>query len=164
MIEADDQADRIIATLNETQAVHARSLIALKILTDCCLMYGSSIGVLLKRDSEKGIFKYAVHRLLTFGNEHRAASGQLWKKQVRINDQAAYLLVAVCVRSAEGRKRVIQEMFEGLKGDRGSLAAPQGGKRQATFALVDFMNSLLSAGTRGYGPGGAEPSSNELKI
>jgi hypothetical protein len=106
--------------------------LALKLLHDCSLMYGSTISVLLNFDSQKKLFSHVVHSILPSPerpNAESVPSGPC--------EHAAFFLLAVCVRSSEGRRLIIEEMCSSLKR---SDSAPH---HQKMMAFVDFINQLL---------------------
>ena len=106
--------------------------LALKLLHDCSLMYGSTISLLLNFDNQKKLFSHVVHSILPSPerpNAESVPSGPC--------EHAAFFLLAVCVRSSEGRRRIIEEMCSSLK-KRDSTP-----HHQKIVAFVDFINQLL---------------------
>ncbi|BDA45426.1 probable E3 ubiquitin-protein ligase HUWE1 [Coccomyxa sp. Obi] len=155
--------------------------IALKMLTDFTLMYNACVGVLLKRDAEgtrgRGssppstpaapkadspaqslLFRHVMHRHLVYIPEPDMSV-------LGLAEQASFYLMAVCIRSAEGRKRIISEIVRTLSATSdqkapASFGAPSPGvlatipfKQKAGYpppykvkAFVELAGSLLSAG------------------
>ncbi|CAL8470976.1 g10518 [Coccomyxa elongata] len=155
--------------------------IALKMLTDFTLMYNACVGVLLKRDAEgtrgRGssppstpaypktdspaqslLFRHVMHRHLVYIPEADMSV-------LGLAEQASFYLMAVCIRSAEGRKRIISEIVRTLTATSdqkapASFGAPSPGvlaaipfKQKAGYpppykvkAFVELAGSLLSAG------------------
>ncbi|DBB00800.1 TPA: hypothetical protein ACH3X1_000730 [Trebouxia sp. C0004] len=149
--------------------------LALKMLTDFTLMYSSCVGVLLKRDGEiaakesgmktpgKGtqtgagaLFKHVMHAHLTHLSEPSTTLQGL-------TEQAAFFLLSICIRSAEGRRRIVSEIAHTLNPSDRSEQRPehQSGVRRAASnpyraqpgfpaphkvkAFVELVSSLLSA-------------------
>ena len=106
--------------------------LALKLLHDCSLMYGSTMSLLLNFDSQKKLFSHVVHNILPSPerpNAESVPSGPC--------EHAAFFLLAVCIRSSEGRRLIIEEMCSSLKK---SGNTPH---HQKMVAFVDFINQLL---------------------
>ncbi|KAL0033594.1 hypothetical protein WJX79_006288 [Trebouxia sp. C0005] len=149
--------------------------LTLKMLTDFTLMYSSCVGVLLKRDGEiaakesgmktpgKGtqtgagaLFKHVMHAHLTHLSEPSTTLQGL-------TEQAAFFLLSICIRSAEGRRRIVSEIAHTLNpSDRSEqrpedlsivrCAASNPYRAQPGFpaphkvkAFVELVSSLLSA-------------------
>ena len=87
--------------------------VVLKMLTDFCLMYGSCVGVLLRRDTDaaardahttpaklelhaSGLFRHILHTHLPTAGVIGAASTLLQG----LTEQASFFLLAVCIRWA----------------------------------------------------------------
>ncbi|KAK9830284.1 hypothetical protein WJX72_010812 [[Myrmecia] bisecta] len=185
--QAPSAAQDLLSTkqvLNEKEREVLVQCIALKMLTDFTLMYSSCVGVLLKRDAElagreaphKTPAKGAhAHEPLRTGalirhimHAHLAHSPEPnWAMQ-GLAEQTSFFLLAVCIRSAEGRRRIIKETVKALTSDdsehpeavvaTASTSIPfiQRPGAPAPFkvkAFVNLVGSLLSASTPGASSG-----------
>jgi len=149
-MEEDGAAER----LGARELACARAAFALRLLTDFLLMYGATAGCVLRRDGEAAAAGAAAraplqHLLLTL-LPRREKAGAL---AGRVSDRAAVFLLALCVRSAEGRRRVLAAAAAALQAQRparGAACPP------LALALADLSHSLLSrrAGSGGAGEGG----------
>lgn len=89
---------------------------ALRILSDFCLMYSSTVGVLLKRDSEiaqkDGVMGSSnnVHLLKWVLHAHLTCVSESTPLRPGVSEEASRFLQAVCIRSTEGRRRIISEV------------------------------------------------------
>ena len=134
-----------------------RAAFALHLLTDFLLMYGATAGVLLRRDSEaaaagalRPLLSHVLHALMPKREGEEGGDG---KAAARVSDRAVVFLLALCVRSSEGRRRVLAAVALSL-----ASAAPTPGcaAPPGALALVDLVNSLL-ARRSGSAPTGAQP-------
>lgn len=137
-------------------------IMMLNMLSEFCLTYASTVGVLLKRDTELaqrevstseshlGLLKKILH-------EHLAGSRLVVKPNLA--DKASKFLQAVCVRSHEGRRRILNEIVnvitmtcrarlesnQPIQADSPFVSvhgAPSGVKIKA---LIDLIGNLLAA-------------------
>ena len=125
-----------------------RAGFALRCLTDCLLLYHSTAAVLLRRDGEaqhagaqRPLLAHVLHALLP-AREAQAGETEPSDAVCRVSDRAVFFLLALCVRSAEGRRRVISGVAAQLQGAqrvRGRASAP------GLVVLVDLVNSLVAA-------------------
>ena len=124
-----------------------RAGFALRCLTDCLLLYHPTSAVLLRRDTEahaqgapRPLLAHVLHALLPAREAHPAEGGPT-DAVCRVSDRAVFLLLALCVRSSEGRRRVIAGVAAQLHAaqvDRGRASAP------GVVVLVDLVNSLVA--------------------
>ncbi|KDO81247.1 hypothetical protein CISIN_1g000014mg [Citrus sinensis] len=146
------------ASSQDASASLAKVVFILKLLTEILLMYSSSVPILLRRDAEVsscrsatgfctgGIFQHILHRFIPYcrnSKKDRKVDGE-WRH--KLASRANQFLVASCVRSAEGRRRVLTDIsyiFNGFV-DSCSGFRPAGDDIQ-TF--VDLVNDILAART-----------------
>ncbi|KAF5739795.1 putative E3 ubiquitin protein ligase upl2 [Tripterygium wilfordii] len=142
----------------DVSASLAKIVFILKLLTETILMYGSSIHVLLRRDTEvssgrgpsglctSGIFYHVLHNFIPNSRnskKERKIDGD-WRH--KLATRTSQFLVASCVRSAEARKRVFTEIsfiFNEF-GDACDGFRPPVYEMQA---YVDLLNDILAART-----------------
>ncbi|KAJ7557451.1 hypothetical protein O6H91_05G127400 [Diphasiastrum complanatum] len=142
-------------------AATAKVTFILKLMSEVLLMYTSAVTVVLRRDSESGqgrgpsqggldvvghggLLYHVLHRLLPYPDEKVDKVDEDWRE--KLSDKAAYFLMAVCVRSGEGRRRVVQEVTRALNvaASSSSLKSFQPPSRKVR-AFVDLVNSILSS-------------------
>ncbi|KAF5740134.1 E3 ubiquitin-protein ligase UPL1 -like protein [Tripterygium wilfordii] len=144
------------ASSRDISASLAKIVFILKLLTETIPMYGSSIHVLLRRDTEvssgrgpsglctSGIFSHVLHNFIPTSlnsKKGRKIDGD-WRH--KLATRASQFLVASCVRSAEARKRVFTEIsfiFNEFV-DAGDGFRPPGNEMQT---YVDLLNGILAA-------------------
>lgn len=155
--------------MSESSAALAKVTFILRLITDIILMYSSAVSVVLRRDLESsqgrgpsqgglevvghgGLLYHILHRLLPYPGEkvNEKVNEEEWRE--KLSDKAAYFVMAVCVRSGEGRRRVVMEIARALttasptssgldsEGSKG-LQAPS----RKVRAFVDLVNSVLSS-------------------
>ncbi|EFJ18137.1 ubiquitin-protein ligase, UPL1 [Selaginella moellendorffii] len=129
----------------------------LKLMTEILLMYSSSVSVVLRRDSESsqgrgpsqagaeavghgGLLYHIVHRILPEGIHQTPADVV---EVGKLSERAAAFLRAVCVRSGEGRRRVLNEIVKALNM---ATQAPSGSQSsQPTIKRIHaFVNLIIS--------------------
>ncbi|KAF9603290.1 hypothetical protein IFM89_034639 [Coptis chinensis] len=172
-MDIDDAANKgkgkAVATLSEegetnnqeTSASLAKTVFILKLLTEILLTYSSSVHVLLRRDSEVanyrslhlrgppgtangGIFYHILHKFLPYSGcskKEKKVDGD-WRQ--KLATRASQLLVASCVRSVEGRRRVFMEIgnvFNDFADTSGGFRPPN----SSIHAFVDLLNDVLAA-------------------
>lgn len=120
-----------------------RAAFSLRLLTEFSLMYGACAGVILRRDAElqgtpgaetqgvsgtsqpHGLLIHLLQKLLW--NEQLALLDPTRPEegghQTRVLDRATHFLLAMCVRSGEGRRRIMGELARIL---RESASTPSG--------------------------------------
>jgi hypothetical protein len=174
---------------------------ALKALTDFCLLFNSTVGLLLKRDGDGSSSAAATPAPASHRKAHRgadaakgsgsgSASGGVIRHlmhyqlldtdtgAVGLEEAASRLLQAVCIRSAEGRKRVISEVVATLTAaaqpppaDSMALQEVPGSRRPdcayravpaappplKVKAFVELVGSLVHAQQAALQPDGRQP-------
>ncbi|KAK9785185.1 hypothetical protein WJX73_010540, partial [Symbiochloris irregularis] len=180
--------------------------VALKMLTDFTLMYGNCVGILLKRDAAESSFRdsgTSSRGAATPVRHTQAGPGHLFRHVMHthltlsvesewvmhsLREPASFFLLSVCIRSAEGRRRITGEIVSTLSyhseasasrlsKDAGDALSPSASELASTpfkakpgwpspckvKTFVELIGSLLSAssnsGTLSRGPRpGAGPS------
>ncbi|XP_031403999.1 E3 ubiquitin-protein ligase UPL1-like isoform X2 [Punica granatum] len=106
---------------SERSAALAKVTFVLILLSDILLMYAHAVGVILKRDLELqgsnqlessgngGLLHHILHHLLPLSAQKSAGPDE-WRD--KLSEKASSFLVALCGRSAEGRRRVICELVK----------------------------------------------------
>ncbi|KAL5714333.1 HECT-type E3 ubiquitin transferase [Ranunculus cassubicifolius] len=143
----------------EDSASLAKTVFILKLLTEILLTYSSSVHVLLRRDSEVanyrgihqkghpgsgsgGIFHHILHKFLPYtGKKEKKGDGD-WRQ--KLTTRASQFLVASCVRSVEGRKRVFTEIntvFNDFVDSSDGFKPPNNN----VHAFIDLLNEILGA-------------------
>ncbi|KAK4767786.1 hypothetical protein SAY87_002927 [Trapa incisa] len=130
----------------------AKVTFVLILLSDILLMYAHAVGVILKRDLELqgtnqmecGVFHHILHNLLPLSAAKSPGSSE-WRN--KLSEKASSFLVVLCGRSAEGRKRVINELVKTLS----SLLNLENNTSSATLlpdmkvlSFVELVYSILS--------------------
>lgn len=155
--------------MSESSAALAKVTFILRLVTDIILMYSSAVSVVLRRDLESsqgrgpsqggaevvghgGLLYHILHRLLPYPGEkvNDKVNEEEWRE--KLSDKAAYFVMAVCVRSGEGRRRVVLEIARALTTasptssglDSESSKGLQSPSRKVR-AFVDLVNSVLSS-------------------
>ncbi|MCL7039483.1 hypothetical protein MKW94_010086 [Papaver nudicaule] len=144
----------------EASASLAKTVFVLKLLTEILLTYSSSVPILLRRDAEVsncrgpqmgppeicngGIFHHILHKFLPYAGspkKEKKVDGD-WRQ--KLATRAGQFLVASCIRSTEGRKRVFtdinivfSEFVESSAGFRPPDCYIQ--------AYTDLLNEILAA-------------------
>ena len=155
--------------MSESSAALAKVTFILRLITDIILMYSSAVSVVLRRDLESsqgrgpsqgglevvghgGLLYHILHRLLPYPGEktNEKVNEEEWRE--KLSDKAAYFVMAVCVRSGEGRRRVVVEIARALTtaSPTSSGLEPEGSKglqapSRKVRAFVDLVNSVLSS-------------------
>jgi E3 ubiquitin-protein ligase HUWE1 len=147
----------------------AKVTFVLRLVTEVMLMYSSAVGVVLRRDSESsqgrgpfqggddtighgGLLYHILNRVLCYPDEKAGDKLNNDESREKLSEKAAYFLMAVCVRSGEGRRRVVMEIVRVL----GSVSVDTESLDLSTSkglqppnkklrALVDLINSILSS-------------------
>eukprot|EP00271_Cylindrocystis_brebissonii_P000524 TRINITY_DN1063_c0_g2_i1.p1 TRINITY_DN1063_c0_g2~~TRINITY_DN1063_c0_g2_i1.p1 ORF type:complete len:4539 (-),score=961.90 TRINITY_DN1063_c0_g2_i1:519-13235(-) len=155
----------------------AKVAFVLRLMSEILLMYSAASAVVLRRDSEGqtashgGLLHHVLHKFLPFAGERssgeRQRSSQEEKPFERLGERAAYFLVALCVRSGEGRRRAVAEMVKALRdssavasqpaGESSSSSTPQPRLKaptQKVRTFVDLVNKNLQSHPPGIHPPG----------
>ncbi|KAF5194891.1 E3 ubiquitin-protein ligase upl1-like protein, partial [Thalictrum thalictroides] len=145
----------------EDSASLAKTVFVLKLLTEILLTYSSSVHVLLRRDSEVanyrglhqrghlgnstgGIFHHILHKFLPYPGcfkKEKKVDGD-WRQ--KLATRASQFLVASCIRSVEGRKRVFSEIsnvFNDFVDSSDGFRSPNCN----VHAFIDLLNEILAA-------------------
>ncbi|XP_076930173.1 E3 ubiquitin-protein ligase UPL1-like, partial [Bidens hawaiensis] len=106
MKESESMSEKSAAEL-------AKVTFVLKLLGDILLMYAHAAGILLKRDLEmhSGIVHHVMHHLLYLSVDKISGADE-WRG--KLSENASWLLVVLCGRSSEGRRRVINVLVKAL--------------------------------------------------
>eukprot|EP01018_Ginkgo_biloba_P030617 Gb_17424 [translate_table: standard] len=144
-------------------AVLAKSVFVLKLLSEILLMYPSAVNVVIRRDTESshfrgspqggasmvgqsGLLHHVLHRLLPFPGTHakeRQADSN-WRQ--KLSNKASQFLMATCVRSAEGRRRLFIEIVNSLNASVSASNSEHYKPPQCQMlAFIDLINDVLSA-------------------
>ncbi|KAI3942446.1 hypothetical protein MKW98_013098 [Papaver atlanticum] len=111
----------------EASASLAKTVFVLKLLTEILLTYSSSVPILLRRDAEVsncrgpplmgppeicsgGIFHHILHKFLPYAGSHKKEKKVDGDWRQKLATRAGQFLVASCIRSTEGRKRVFTDI------------------------------------------------------
>ncbi|XP_028066908.1 E3 ubiquitin-protein ligase UPL2-like isoform X3 [Camellia sinensis] len=156
-------SEEVEANNQELSASLAKIVFILKLLTEVLLMYSSSIHVLLRRDAEVssfrgppqrgptghctgGIFHHILHKFLPYSRSSKKEKKTDIDWKHKLASRASQFLVASCVRSTEGRKRVfveISNMFNDFVDSSIGFRAPG----TDIPALIDLLNDVVAART-----------------
>ncbi|XP_010277573.1 PREDICTED: E3 ubiquitin-protein ligase UPL2-like isoform X2 [Nelumbo nucifera] len=145
----------------EASASLAKTVFILKLLTEIHLTYSSSVHILLKRDAEisssrappqrvstgnysDGMFHHILHKFLPNAGSYRKEkkSDSDWRQ--KLATRASQFLVAACIRSVEGRRRVFTEIsnvFNDFVVSSNAFRPPSSN----IHAFVDLLNDVLAA-------------------
>uniref|UniRef100_A0A7I4AEX4 HECT-type E3 ubiquitin transferase n=1 Tax=Physcomitrium patens TaxID=3218 RepID=A0A7I4AEX4_PHYPA len=155
--------------MSESSAALAKVTFILRLMTDIIFMYSSAVNVVLRRDLESsqgrgpsqggvdavghgGLLYHILHRLLPYPGDK--ANDKLNEDEWRdkLSDKAACFVMAVCVRSGEGRRRVVVEVARALtsasppsSGLDSEVSKPLKSPSRKVRAFVDLVNSVLSS-------------------
>ncbi|CAM6105472.1 unnamed protein product [Calypogeia fissa] len=155
--KVDDAIKFESGTSSGISAALSKVAFILKLTTEILLMYSAAVSVVLRRDYESsqgrgpsqgglevighgGLLYHVLHRLLPYARDKvNDKSNDEWKE--KLSDRAAYFLMAVCVRSGEGRRRVVVEMSKALT----TFASNEQLPDRKVRVFVDLANSILSS-------------------
>jgi hypothetical protein len=154
------------------RAEAARALFVLRLLTEFCLLYSSCLSVVLRRDWESsqgkgtGLLHHILHQLVTYrppGTVPRAGVDSLRLDSLDLLKAlpvtASSFLNAICLRSSEGRKRLVTDMAKALLSIPDRAAAPGKGdavpEEGKVDTLIGLALNLLSVGPTTNVPGPA---------
>eukprot|EP00884_Botryococcus_braunii_P008520 jgi/Botrbrau1/1766/Bobra.0217s0021.1 len=180
--------------------------LVLRMLTDFTLMYTACVGVLLKRDAEamSGVLAKRNETepgypfgdspaARTPGHEHRPGlslirqvlythlthASEASLSQQGLAEQAAFFLLSICIRSSEGRRRIIAELVKTLNNEEVPFLVPADERPDTPSALannpfktipghqppsrvkafVELIGSLLSASSPSSNSSARQPPS-----
>ncbi|MCO5577300.1 hypothetical protein L7F22_031127 [Adiantum nelumboides] len=160
------------STLSESSAALAKVIFILKLLTEFVLMYSASVTVVLRRDTESiqgrsilqggseavgqgGFLHGILHRLVPPAVTAAMEKTPEYELLEKLSSKAGHFLVAVCMRSAEGRKRLFLEIAKALVA---SSNCPGTSVQQCSQppsrkmrAFVDLLSTVLSSHTSSGG-------------
>ncbi|KAK1417994.1 hypothetical protein QVD17_27130 [Tagetes erecta] len=134
----------------------AKVTFVLKLLSDILLMYVHAVGIILKRDLEMhgGIVHHVMHQLLHLSIDKTSGSDE-WRE--KLSEKASWLLVVLCGRSSEGRRRVINVLVKALSSFATSASCSSKNSLfpdKRVLAFVDLVYSILSKNSSsGNAPG-----------
>ncbi|KAK3129319.1 hypothetical protein QOZ80_6BG0477560 [Eleusine coracana subsp. coracana] len=156
--KVDDGQELDGDALSERSALLSKLAFVLKLMSEILLMYVHAVGIILRRDTEiaqsqscdqgtghGGLLHHIFHLLLPVSSCKTAnVSNDLLGK---LSERASCFLVALCCRSAEGRRRVISEIVKAFcsffdsasSTSRGSLVPDK-----KVLAFSELVNSILS--------------------
>ncbi|XP_020586141.1 E3 ubiquitin-protein ligase UPL1-like isoform X2 [Phalaenopsis equestris] len=153
---------------SEKSALLAKVTFVLRLMSDMLLMYVHAVGVVLKRDSEmyflrgsgqvsstghQGVIHHILHEFLHSSSEKNTECSDELRE--RLSEKASWLLVVLCGRSMEGRRRVIAEIvkifssFPVLERNTESILLPV----KYVLVFVDLVYSILSKNSSNNLPG-----------
>ncbi|KAH9287706.1 hypothetical protein KI387_031823 [Taxus chinensis] len=146
----------------KSSAALARAAFILKVLTEILLMYPSAVNVVLRRDTESSHFRgpiqggatmmghggplyHVLNRLLPFPGSHskERQSSSEWRQ--KLSSKASQFLMAVCVRSGEGRRRLFVEIVNSLNAYFGCHFDGYKPPDSQMNAFIDLINDVLAA-------------------
>ncbi|KAL4185741.1 hypothetical protein AMTRI_Chr10g7440 [Amborella trichopoda] len=154
MVQSDEH------NLSECSANLAKVTFVLKLMSDTLLMYSHAAGVVLKRDLEAcqlrgpgqvdgpahtGILHHVIHQLLPLFSDKTSESAEEWKD--KLSERASWLLVVLCGRSGEGRRRIIGEIVRSLNSYSSQVGYSSRhviSPDKRILAFADLVNSILS--------------------
>ncbi|OVA01819.1 Ubiquitin-associated domain/translation elongation factor EF-Ts [Macleaya cordata] len=145
----------------EASASLAKTVFVLKLLTEILLTYSSSVHVLLRRDAEVsscrgppprgptencsgGIFHHILHKFLPYSGSYKKEKKVDGDWRQKLATRAGQFLVASCIRSTEGRKRVftdINNVFNEFVDSSDGFRPPD----CYIHAYIDLLNDILAA-------------------
>ncbi|KAL6863751.1 hypothetical protein ACP4OV_016654 [Aristida adscensionis] len=156
--KVDDGQELDGDTLSERSALLSKLAFVLKLMSEILLMYVHAAGIILRRDTEisqsrgcdqgagnSGLLHHIFHLLLPLSSSKSADVSDDWIG--KLSERASWFLVALCCRSAEGRRRVISEIVKAFScfidsassTSRGSLVPDK-----KVLAFSELVNSILS--------------------
>ncbi|CAN6217066.1 unnamed protein product [Urochloa humidicola] len=156
--KVDDCQELEVDALSERSASLSKLAFVLKLMSEILLMYVHAVGIILRRDTEisqsqscdqgaghSGLLHHIFYLLLPLSSVKTADVSDDWTG--KLSERASCFLVALCCRSAEGRRRVISEIVKAFNyfidsassTSRGSLVPDR-----KVLALSELVNSILS--------------------
>lgn len=180
--EGDDNSDQALRV-----DLDIKKRLALSLLGSFVLSYQACIGVVMKRDGELGLLPSVIrmctetftgvapaaivkNRLQNRGNNSSDANKINSKALDPTFTAASYLLLCVCVRSAEGRRRVVSELVDIISAltkndkqekDESKLLGEKEPKKM--LGALNLVSSLLSGSTPDRSRSQATPNTQNLR-
>ena len=138
-VKDDEAAKKCLSWLQKSISL------CLSILTDFCIHYSACVHHVLQVDSGTSVLNFIIDNLLP--TKKAAVSGLTSSyDQAIMSNNSSCFLVAVCTRSSEARKRVIQHVVSNLMALPSHTDADYEPMDVSTLqATVDFIHALLSA-------------------
>ncbi|RLN36122.1 E3 ubiquitin-protein ligase UPL1-like [Panicum miliaceum] len=144
--------------LSERSALLSKLAFVLKLMSEILLMYVHAVGIILKRDTEMsqsrscdqgaghtGLLHHIFYLLLPLSSVKTADVSDDWTG--KLSERASCFLVALCCRSAEGRRRVISEIVKAFNYFIDSASSTSRGSLipdRKVLAFSELVNSILS--------------------
>lgn len=143
---------------SERSALLSKFAFVLKLMSEILLMYVHAVGIILRRDTEisvsrscaqgaghSGLLHHIFYLLLPLPSVKIADTSDDWIGN--LSERASWFLVALCCRSAEGRRRVVSEIVKALNQFIGSASNTSRGSLipdRKVLAFSELVNSILS--------------------
>ncbi|CAN6195336.1 unnamed protein product [Urochloa humidicola] len=156
--KVDDCQELEVDALSERSASLSKLAFVLKLMSEILLMYVHAVGIILRRDTEisqsqscdqgaghSGLLHHIFYLLLPLSSVKTADVSDDWTG--KLSERASCFLVALCCRSAEGRRRVISEIVKAFNYFIDSASSTSGGSLvpdRKVLALSELVNSILS--------------------
>ncbi|KAL6600606.1 hypothetical protein ACP70R_045406 [Stipagrostis hirtigluma subsp. patula] len=156
--KVDDGQELDGDALSERSALLSKLAFVLKLMSEILLMYVHAAGIILRRDTEisqsrgsdqvagnSGLLHHIFHLLLPLSSGKSADVSDDWMG--KLSERASWFLVALCCRSAEGRRRVISEIVKAFSYFIDSASSTSRGSLipdKKVLAFSELVNSILS--------------------
>lgn len=143
--------------LSEQSALLSKLAFVLKLMSEILLMYVHAVGIILRRDTEisqsrscdqvsghSGLLHHIFYLLLPLSSDKTAFVSDDWTG--KLSERASCFLVALCCRSAEGRRRVISEIVKAFNHFIDSATSTSRGSLipdRKVLAFSELVNSIL---------------------
>ncbi|XP_062199173.1 E3 ubiquitin-protein ligase UPL1-like isoform X2 [Phragmites australis] len=153
-----DRQEHDGSALSERSAMLLKLAFVLKLMSEILLMYVHAVGIILRRDTEisqsrscdqgaghSGLLHHIFHLLLPLSSSKTADRSDDWLG--KLSERASWFLVALCCRSAEGRRRVISEIVKAFCYFIDSASSTSKGSLipdKKVLAFSELVNSILS--------------------
>ncbi|KAF8750432.1 hypothetical protein HU200_012382 [Digitaria exilis] len=142
---------------SERSTLLAKLAFVLKLMSEILLMYVHTVGIILRRDTEisqsrscdqgpgqSGLLHHIFYLLHPLSSVKSADVSGDWT--VKLSERASSFLVALCCRSAEGRRRVISEVVKAFNYFVDSASSTSRGSLipdRKVLAFCELVNSIL---------------------
>lgn len=156
--KVDDGQELDGDALSERSALLSKFAFVLKLMSEILLMYVHAVGIILRRDTEisvsrscdqvvghSGLLHHIFYLLLPLPSVKMADASDDWIG--KLSERASWFLVALCCRSAEGRRRVVSEIVKAFNYLIGSASNTSKGSLipdRKVLAFSELVNSILS--------------------